>query len=137
MADRAQLQRTGSPALAFLGDAVYEVYVRRYVLEKGLLRSDRLNTAAVKYVRAEAQAEAYDRLQPLLTEEEASVARRGKNHKVTSMPKHVDPLLYRKATGFEALIGYLDLAGETGRLEELIRETFRIIEDADLTVKRG
>ena len=111
--------------LAYIGDAVYERYVRLHVFEKGILRPDRLNTAAVRYVRAEAQARAYDRLADMLTEAEASVARRGKNHKI-----------YRKATGFEALIGFLEVSGADARLESIIAETFRIIENERIDIKR-
>ena len=122
--------------LAYIGDAVYERYVRLHVFEKGILRPDRLNTAAVRYVRAEAQARAYDRLADMLTEEEASVARRGKNHKITSMPHNVDQKIYRKATGFEALIGFLEVSGADARLESIIAETFRIIENERIDIKR-
>ena len=122
--------------LAYIGDAVYERYVRLHVFEKGILRPDRLNTAAVRYVRAEAQARAYDRLADMLTEAEASVARRGKNHKITSMPHNVDQKIYRKATGFEALIGFLEVSGADARLESIIAETFRIIENERIDIKR-
>ncbi len=125
-----------SAVLAYIGDAVYERYVRMHVFEKGILRPDRLNTAAVKYVRAEAQARAYDRLADMLTEEEAAVARRGKNHKITSMPHNVDQKIYRKATGFEALIGFLEVSGADARLESIIAETFRIIESEHIDIKR-
>lgn len=122
--------------LAYIGDAVYERYVRLHVFEKGILRPDRLNTAAVRYVRAEAQARAYDRLADMLTEAEASVARRGKNHKITSMPHNVDQKIYRKATGFEALIGFLEVSGADARLESIIAETFSIIENERIDIKR-
>lgn len=122
--------------LAYIGDAVYERFVRLHVFEKGILRPDRLNTAAVRYVRAEAQARAYDRLAGMLTEEEASVARRGKNHKITSMPHNVDQKIYRKATGFEALIGFLEVSGADARLENIIAETFRIIENEHIDINR-
>lgn len=125
-----------SAVLAYIGDAVYERYVRLHVFEKGILRPDRLNTAAVRYVRAEAQARAYDRLAEILTEEEAAVARRGKNHKITSMPHNVDQKIYRKATGFEALIGFLEVSGADARLESIIAETFRIIENEHIDIKR-
>ena len=122
--------------LAYIGDAVYERYVRLHVFEKGILRPDRLNTAAIRYVRAEAQARAYDRLADMLTEEEASVARRGKNHKITSMPHNVDQKIYRKATGFEALIGFLEVSGADARLESIIAETFKIIENEHIDINR-
>ncbi|MGN1349952.1 MAG: Mini-ribonuclease 3 [Anaerovoracaceae bacterium] len=125
-----------SAVLAYIGDAVYERYVRLHVFHKGILRPDRLNTAAVGYVRAEAQARAFDLLQEYLTEEELAAARRGKNHKITSMPKNVDPKIYKKATGFEALIGFLEVSGADGRLEEIIEKTFEIIENEKIIVNR-
>ena len=126
-----------APVLAFIGDAVYETFVRTYVYRKGLLRADRLNASATAYVRAEAQAYAFDQLLPQLSDKEASVARRGKNHKITSMPKHVDPMIYKKATGFEALIGYLELKGDRDRLEEVVSGALAVIEEKDFRkVKR-
>lgn len=125
-----------SAVLAYIGDAVYERYVRLHVFKMGILNPDRLNTAAVRYVRAEAQARAYDRLADILTDKEAAVVRRGKNHKITSMPGNVDQKIYRKATGFEALIGFLEVSGADDRLEDIIAETFRIIESERIEVKR-
>ncbi len=125
-----------SSVLAYIGDAVYERYVRLHVFKKGILNPDRLNTAAVRYVRAEAQARAYDRLTDILTDKEAAVARRGKNHKITSMPGNVDQKIYRKATGFEALIGFLEVSGADDRLRDIIAETFRIIESERIEAKR-
>ncbi len=126
-----------SPAvLAFIGDAVYEAYVRRYVYEKGILRPDRLNYAAVSYVRAETQALILDRLLPEMSADEASVARRGRNHKITSMPHNLEPRVYRKATAFEAVIGYLDLKGDRRRLEFLINRAFEIAESEKAVIVR-
>jgi ribonuclease-3 family protein len=125
-----------SAVLAYIGDAVYERYVRLHVYRQGILRPDRLNTASVKYVRAEAQAHAFDRLLDELTAEETAVARRGKNHKITSMPHNVDQKIYRKATGFEALIGFLEISGNTDRLESIIEKTFSIIENETIEVNR-
>ena len=71
-----------------------------------------------------------------LTEEELAAARRGKNHKITSMPKNVDPKIYKKATGFEALIGFLEVSGADGRLEEILEKTFEIIENEKIIVNR-
>lgn len=133
---RSEAALVNSSVLAYIGDAVYEKYVRIHVFKKGILRPDKLNFAAVKYVRAEAQAHAYDRLAEILTEEETAVARRGKNHKITSMPHNVDQKTYKKATGFEALIGYLEVSGAVARLEEIIRAAFDIIENEKIEVKR-
>lgn len=128
--------RENPSVLAFLGDAVYEVYIRKLVYERGILSPDRMNTAAVKYVRAEAQAAAYEALFADLSEREQSVARRSKNHKITSMPGNVDFMIYKKATAFEALIGYLDLSGEKARLEELITEAVKVIDSSKIRTDR-
>ena len=128
--------RENPSVLAFLGDAVYEVFIRRLVYNRGILSPDRMNTAAVKYVRAEAQAGAYEALYPQLDEREQSVARRAKNHKITSMPGHVDFMIYKKATAFEALIGYLDLAGKEERLSELMNAAARVIDTARIRTDR-
>ncbi len=128
--------RENPSVLAFLGDAVYEVFVRRLVYERGILSPDRMNTAAVKYVRAEAQAAAYEALLPKLTEREQAVARRAKNHKITSMPGNVDFMIYKKATAFEALIGYLELSGEKGRIEEVMTAAVSVIDTAKIRADR-
>lgn len=133
---RGEAALVNSSVLAYIGDAVYERYVRMHVFKKGILRPDKLNFASVKYVRAESQARAYDRLADILTEDEAAVARRGKNHKITSMPHNVDQKTYRKATGFEALIGYLEVSGAVARLEEIINAAFDIIENEKIEIKR-
>ncbi len=130
------LTSVNTSVFAYIGDAVYETYVRKYVFEKGILRPDRLNTASIAYVRAEAQAKAYEKLMPELTEDEASVARRAKNHKITSMPKNVDPMIYKKATAFEALLGYLELKDEPLRVKEIVFRAFEIIENEVIDVKR-
>lgn len=138
MADKEikNLQAVNTSVFAYIGDAVYETFVRKYVFHKGILRPDRLNSASISYVRAEAQAMAYDRLLPELAADEASVARRAKNHKITSMPKNVDPMVYKKATAFEALLGYLELKGDPSRVEEIIFKAFEIIESEDIKINR-
>ena len=135
-ASRKNLQAVNTSVFAYIGDAVYETFVRKYVFDKGILRPDRLTTAAVSYVRAEAQAMAYDRLLQELASDEASVARRAKNHKITSMPKNVDPMIYKKATAFEALLGYLELKGDTERVKEIVFKAFEIIESEDIKINR-
>jgi ribonuclease-3 family protein len=82
----------------------------------------------VRYVRADAQAAALAFLTPGLTEQEADLARRARNKRISSKPRHTDPLTYKKATAFEALVGYLYLAGETERLNELLEQAAAYIE---------
>lgn len=128
--------RENPSVLAFIGDAVYEVYIRKYVYEHKGGSAETLSNEAVKYVRAEAQAAAYDKLLPELTEAETSVARRAKNHKITSMPGNVDYLTYKKATAFEALVGFLDLCGERERLQYIFEKTIGVVENEDIVIQR-
>ena len=105
--------------LAFVGDAVYSLYVReRLTLELGGKTSD-LQRAAVKAVSAKGQSAFLDRVFPLFTEEEMDVFRRGKNAKKGTKSKSATSLEYNRSTGFEAVIGYLYLIGNTARMKEL------------------
>lgn len=118
-------------ALAFLGDAVYETYVRQHVLEKETVHVDRLHQMAVRYVRADGQARAVKRLltERFLTEEETALVKRARNHRSASRPKNADPVAYKLATAFEALLGFLHLTEQNERLEEIIRRAFIIVEE--------
>lgn len=115
------LREISVPALAYLGDCVLELCVRRHLIAKGLSTSAHLNAAALEYVRASAQAEAMKRLLPHLTEDEASYFRRGRNLGHGNVPKRATVSEYRSATGMEALFGYLHLAGKPDRIAELFR----------------
>ena len=110
-------------ALAYLGDAIYEVYVRECLLRCGIVKVEELQKRAVLYVSAKGQAKILDSLVDgdILTEEEMAVVRRGRNYKRGSHPKHTDIITYKMSTGFEALIGYLYLSGNVSRLEEILR----------------
>ena len=117
-------------ALAFLGDAVYEVYARKHVTETGTERADHLHRMAVKYVCADGQAKAVKSLmQDFLTEEEIKLVKRARNHKTTSKARSADPVTYKLATAFEALVGYLELCGDKERLEAVIAEALKRIEE--------
>jgi ribonuclease-3 family protein len=105
-------------ALAFLGDAVYELVVREYLIKKGGMTPCQLHEKAVGFVRAAAQAGAVRDLLPALTPEERDVLRRGRNANSSRVPRSANPLEYRHATGFEALLGYLYLRGEHKRILE-------------------
>lgn len=106
-------------ALAYLGDAVCELYVRELLVELGFTSSARLNKFALAFVRATAQAEAVRRILPLLDEDEAAAFRRGRNHSLPNVPKSATMQEYRHATGFETLLGALHVDGKTDRLREL------------------
>ncbi|WP_313525127.1 Mini-ribonuclease 3 [Anaerotignum sp.] len=101
--------------LAYIGDAVYEMFVRLTVLTDGNAPVNRLHKKARDLVNAKAQAQMYFRIAEELTEEEAAVFRRGRNAKSFTTPKNADLMDYRHATGLEALIGYLYLKGEKER----------------------
>lgn len=116
-------------ALAFLGDAVYEVYVRKHVMETGQKNADILHKMAVGYVCAGGQAKAVKSLmKEFLTEEETIIVKRARNQKFSSKSRSADAVTYKLATAFEALIGYLYLAEEHSRMEEIILEAIKRIE---------
>ncbi len=108
--------------LAYVGDAVYELLVRTFVLSDGNAPVNRLHKKARNMVNAKAQAEFYYRIAEELTEEEAAVFRRGRNAKSYTMPKNANVMDYRYATGVEAIFGYLYLAGQTERALALFRK---------------
>ena len=110
--------------LAFLGDAVYELYVRNYMVHKANMPVNKLHLATVEKVRASYQSDAYARIESFLTEEEQDVWRRGRNANGVKAPKNANPAEYRRATGLEALFGYLFLQGKMDRLDQL----FQLIE---------
>ena len=106
--------------LAFIGDAVYEIIVRKYVLSKGEAGVKDLHKACVDYVNADFQADSVTRLLPLLSEEEEAVYKRGRNAHSAHTPKNKSEAQYHRATGFEALLGYLYLKKDYQRLKELL-----------------
>lgn len=124
------VKQINTTALAYMGDAVYEVYVRRHVMESGHVHVDRLHAMAVPFVKAEGQARAVKYLMENgLTDEEQALARRARNHKIASKAKNASPMDYKWATAFEALIGYLYLKGDIERMEEIISIAIHHIEE--------
>ncbi|MBQ9385046.1 MAG: ribonuclease III [Ruminiclostridium sp.] len=116
---KSEAKRMSPGALAFYGDSVYSLLVRRMLVERGDRPSAALHELSVGYVRASFQARAFEILQPLLDEEEADILRRGRNSTGITAPKSSDPAEYHKATAVEALFGYLSLIGDNERLETL------------------
>ncbi len=106
--------------LAYIGDAVYEIVIRTIVLSYGNMSVNKYHQRSSSMVKASAQVEVYERIQGLLTEEEIAVYKRGRNAKSGTVAKHASVIDYRKATGFEALMGYLYLDGQMDRLIELV-----------------
>lgn len=105
--------------LAFYGDSVYEVLVRERVVTNHQTNAGRLHDMAVEQVRAGYQSEAVNVIEPMLTEQEADILRRGRNAGGISVPKSAKPSEYRRATALEALFGYLSLTGQNERIEVL------------------
>lgn len=107
--------------LAYIGDAVYEVYVRSRVIEENPdMPAHKLHVKTVKYVKAHAQSNSIHAMTDILTEEETAVFKRGRNAKSPTTAKNASLIDYRHATGFEALIGYIYISGNTERLNELM-----------------
>lgn len=109
----------GSLALAYIGDAAYELKVREYVLESGVTVNGAMHKEAKKMVSAMAQSEFLFKITPFLTEDELAVAKRGRNAKTHSHSKNADITSYHNATGFEALWGYLCLQKNDKRMNEI------------------
>ena len=116
-------------ALAFVGDGVYELYVRTRLMHKGSLQANKLHRLAIQYVKAGAQAVSVRAILDKLSEEESAVYRRGRNAKSATVPKNADVAEYRMATGFEALLGYLYLSRRAERLQEIMELACRAIEE--------
>ncbi len=110
----------GTAALAYLGDSVIELWVRERLVRSGLPGSRELNEKAMKYVTAPAQAAAVKIILPLLTQEEEAMFRRGRNLGHSNLPKNATAMEYRAATGLETLAGWLHLAGNNARINDLL-----------------
>lgn len=111
-----------SLVLAYLGDTVYENYVRRFLINQGIAHVDELQKQAIKFVSAKSQAFYLQKMidENFLSEEELVIVKRARNYKTTSHPKSCDIVTYKYATGLEALIGYLDLNEEKNRISEIM-----------------
>ena len=117
-------------SLAYAGDAVYELFIRRMILSENDAPVKALHSLVIAYVNADYQAEAADYLFPLLTAEEQSYYKRGRNASPAHTPKNKSEAQYHKATGFEALIAYLYLKEDNDRLHKVVAEAVRIIDEA-------
>jgi ribonuclease-3 family protein len=121
------VNQVATSALAYLGDCVIELKVRNYLVsERGLSSAASLNKEALNFVRASAQSEAMNHIEPLLDEEEMTAYRRGRNIGHTNVPKSASVSEYRRATGMEALFGYLHLLGKETRIDELFRIGYQL-----------
>ena len=125
-----KLSEISSGALAYLGDCVLELRVREFLVSCGISHAADLNRAALDFVRAAAQSDAVEKIYGMLDEEEQAAFRRGRNIGHTNTPKSATALQYRRATGMEALFGYLHLSGKNERMDELFAVAY------DETVKK-
>ncbi len=108
--------------LAYLGDAIYEIYIRKHLIAKGIGNVNDLQTESLNYVSAKSQAKYLQKMidNNMLSEEELDVVKRARNYKTTSHPKNCDIVTYKYATGLEALIGYLELSENKERIDEIM-----------------
>jgi ribonuclease-3 family protein len=116
-------------ALAYIGDGVYELFIRTFILNRGNKQVNKYHKEARALVNAKTQAKLYHVILPHLTPEEEGVLKRGRNAKSFTTPKHADVTDYRHATGLEALVGYLYLSGNLTRLKELMTLGIAVLSD--------
>jgi ribonuclease III family protein len=128
--EKVNANQLNSLALAYVGDAVYEIYVRRHLLQSGKVKPNHLHREGTKYVSAKAQCQVLFSMmdEKLLSEEELAVVMRGRNAKSGTVPKNTDVQTYHYSTAFEALMGFLYLTEKIERLEELILKSFEFVE---------
>ncbi|WP_152658521.1 Mini-ribonuclease 3 [Oceanobacillus sp. CFH 90083] len=128
----SDVRQMKSLALAYIGDAIYEVYVRELLLERGTIKPNQLHQAAIRYVSGKSQAKVilhWLEEEDFLSEEESSVVIRGRNAKSGSTPKNISVQTYRYSTAFEALIGYHYLLKNQQRLQELMTQAIEFLEE--------
>ena len=129
-------QEMNALTLAYLGDAVYELWIRTHMLELGYEKVKDLHNHTVSYVCAETQARILRALLPELSEKERQVAQRGRNTK-SGRPPNVDVITYRHATAFESLVGYWHLSGQSERLEWAFNKVDSIVLQGKLVQEDG
>lgn len=130
---KTECRQINPVVLAFVGDAVYTLYVKERLVLSGEGKAGEFQRASAKIVSARGQSEFVDKILPLLTEEEESIFRRGRNAKKNTKSKSASSLEYNRSTGFEAVLGYLYLTGENERIRELLslsdEDDFKRIEE--------
>ena len=120
-------------SLAYIGDAVYELYVRTHIMKDENMPVNKLHKAATGYVKAKAQSDVIHAIEPRLTEQELAVFKRGRNAHSHTSAKNADIVDYRHATGFEALIGYLYLSKNFDRLNRVLAMSVEYLDSRDNT----
>lgn len=122
------IQNSGE-SLAYLGDCIYELEVRKYLISLGITKVDNLHKNAIKFTSAVAQATILDFLleNDILTEDEIAVYKRGRNSNHTSNRRKISRVAYQKSTGFEAVIGFLYLSDNEKRVRDIIKKSIEFI----------
>lgn len=126
-----EYKQINSLALAYMGDAIYDVHIRHHLLLSGKTKPNRLHREATRYVSAKAQANILKQLveENFLNEEELAIMKRGRNAKSGTIPKNTDVQTYRHSTAFEAVLGWIYLSENVERLKELVERSIKIIEE--------
>ncbi|ASW42135.1 Mini-ribonuclease 3 [Clostridium isatidis] len=125
---KEEARRLNPLQLALIGDAVFEIFIRNYILSNNVeLSVHKIHVKAIHYVKAQAQSKIIKTIEESLEEDELYIYKRGRNTKSATIPKNADVIDYRNATGFEALIGYLYLSGNKTRLSEILEKSLEII----------
>lgn len=124
------LDLISNQTLAFIGDGVHSLYIRTYLASKSNIQTGLLHKKAINYVSAKAQSKIIDNILDNLSEEEFAIYKRGRNTHIATVSKNADVVEYKKATGFEALVGFLYLTNNKNRLEEIIKLSIDVIEES-------
>ncbi len=119
--DEKEINFTSPLVWAYIGDAVYELYIRTYLVNTTKLNPHNLHIQSIKFVKAKSQAEMLEKLMPILDDEEKNIVRRTRNTQNHHLPKNANVQEYMYATAFEGLIGYLYLTKQNNRLEEILK----------------
>lgn len=118
--EKSKVEMMSPLTWAYVGDSIYEAYIRTYLIETTNLKPHKLHLKAINYVKAKSQADILKKIFNNLTEKEQEIVRRTRNTQNHHIAKNADPTDYMYATAFEGLIGYLYLLGEKDRLEEIL-----------------
>lgn len=122
-----EARRLNPLQLALVGDAVFEIYIRSYILSSNIeLSAHKIHIKAIKYVKAKSQSIIIKEIEKDLNEEEIYIYKRGRNTKSATIPKNANVIDYRNATGFEALLGYLYLIGDKERLFYILEKSIKV-----------
>ena len=127
--DKVDTREVNVKTLAYIGDVVYELYIREHVISNSREQVNKLHKKTIKYVSAKAQARIVAAMDNELSDEEKDIIRRGRNAEANTVPKNTDVVTYKIATGFESLIGFLYLEKRIERLEYIIDRSIKIIEE--------